>query len=440
MVSGFNANMLVFDSEFLETQVNYACYNNDSRTLKNIFRTGTSNNTFYWEYSSNVDLTTSKFISDSHLNYSQFASFTLSESSFAYGVSNNFDMTVNGSLYLNGSNATTIFSQNAVIGSINNNLILGYQNNVGIGTFSPMANIHLYNPFGSTIIENNSQGEDILRLLSQGGVQQITFNNSGYVGIGTIAPRAQLDVIGTIYTINGSTIAPSYSFSGNPDTGMYLPGNSTIGFVTNNVEAMRIDNNGNIAIGINDTTRAYVNINSASTVPLLNLTQTGIGNILQINNYNTNNLITIDYNGNVGIGTMTPSCNLDIYGSMHVSSNIYIDNGAYFASNVLINNNLQVNGLFTNPSDSNIKTNINRISGALDKISQISGYTFNMIHNNNKSTGLIAQEVNNILPEVVSKDENGIYGIAYGNMMGLIVESIKELKSEINSIKIKIGM
>ena len=108
--------------------------------------------------------------------------------------------------------------------------------------------------------------------------------------------------------------------------------------------------------------------------------------------------------------------NLEVYGNTHTLGNTITD------------------------SDSNIKTNIRRISNALDKVSQLSGYTFNLTHNNDTSTGLIAQEVMSVLPEAVSRDTRGIYGVAYGNMMGLIVESIKELKSEIDAIKMTIGM
>jgi hypothetical protein len=56
----------------------------------------------------------------------------------------------------------------------------------------------------------------------------------------------------------------------------------------------------------------------------------------------------------------------------------------------------------------------------------------------NRKTGLIAQEVNEVLPEAISTDTNGYYTIAYGNLAGLIIEAIKELKTEIDLIKTRV--
>ena len=55
-----------------------------------------------------------------------------------------------------------------------------------------------------------------------------------------------------------------------------------------------------------------------------------------------------------------------------------------------------------------------------------------------RQTGLIAQEVNAVLPEATSINSDGYYTLAYGNLAGLIIEAIKELKTEINELKSKI--
>lgn len=390
LVSGSNANMLVLDSELSESQMNYTCYNSYSGGLKNIYRTGMSNNSFYWEFASNINLTTSKYINDSHSNFSPVAKFDLSLKSMTYGISNNFDMTIDGSLILSGCNASTNYSNIGIVEALNSNLVIVATNskyiNIGIGTTSPSSNIHLFSGSNGTVAIESSSSCNILSLVNNGS-QKITVNSSGNLGIGTMIPRTQLDIIGSVYTNTGSANLPSYSFATSSNSGIYSPSNYVFAISTNGLERMRVNNN-----------------------------------------------------GYVGIGNSSPSCNLDVTGNVHISSNIYVDNYAYFNSNVTINKNLLVNGLFSNPSDSNIKKNIHRISDALDKVSRISGYTFDMISNNNKSTGLIAQEVRDVLPEVVSQDETGVYGIAYGNMMGLIVESIKELKTDIDAIKSKLEM
>ena len=91
------------------------------------------------------------------------------------------------------------------------------------------------------------------------------------------------------------------------------------------------------------------------------------------------------------------------------------------------------NGNVTAFSDIRLKSNIERIDNALNKICQLSGYTYDM--NNKRSSGVIAQEVEKVLPEVVQDRENGYKTVAYGNMIGLLIEAIKELKQEIEVLK-----
>ena len=95
---------------------------------------------------------------------------------------------------------------------------------------------------------------------------------------------------------------------------------------------------------------------------------------------------------------------------------------------------------FGSPSDINLKENIETITGALDKIDQLTGVIFNYKKNGKKSTGLIAQDLQKVLPEVVytSKDidtEEEHLAVRYGNIAGLIIEAIKELKKEVETLK-----
>ena len=77
------------------------------------------------------------------------------------------------------------------------------------------------------------------------------------------------------------------------------------------------------------------------------------------------------------------------------------------------------------------------IPDALEKVRSISGYTFDRTDMDvPRQTGVVAQEVEKTLPEAVSKDpETGHLHVAYGNMVGLIIEAIKELSSEMDAIK-----
>jgi hypothetical protein len=99
--------------------------------------------------------------------------------------------------------------------------------------------------------------------------------------------------------------------------------------------------------------------------------------------------------------------------------------------------NLVASGDVTASSDRRLKTDIKRIEGALNKVRTLGGYTFTK--NDNPSTGLIAQEVLEVLPEAVHGTEETYYSIAYGNMVGILIEAIKELSDEVKELKEKIG-
>jgi len=99
--------------------------------------------------------------------------------------------------------------------------------------------------------------------------------------------------------------------------------------------------------------------------------------------------------------------------------------------------NLTASGNVTAYSDKRIKTDISKIDNALEKVCLVSGYTYKRTDTGDerKHTGVIAQEVIKVLPEVVHGSEETVYSVAYGNMVGLLIEAIKELKSEIDELK-----
>jgi hypothetical protein len=131
---------------------------------------------------------------------------------------------------------------------------------------------------------------------------------------------------------------------------------------------------------------------------------------------------------------------LYVYGNGIYNSNLSTSNNLYVFNNAFIEKDLDVNGrIFTSDgvttvSDSRIKKDIKLISNSLDKLCSISGYTYTRIDTGNRESGLIAQEVNNILPEVIY-NTNTLMTISYGNMAGIIIEAIKELKNKIDDLE-----
>jgi hypothetical protein len=89
-------------------------------------------------------------------------------------------------------------------------------------------------------------------------------------------------------------------------------------------------------------------------------------------------------------------------------------------------------------SDERLKTNIRNIENALDKVMQLRGVLFTRINDGVADTGVIAQDVLKVLPEAVKLNDTGFYAVAYGNIVGLLIEAIKELKDQLDEVKKKL--
>ena len=93
-------------------------------------------------------------------------------------------------------------------------------------------------------------------------------------------------------------------------------------------------------------------------------------------------------------------------------------------------------------SDERLKDNIKPIENPLEKLSQISGNTFDWNEEkqniyNGKDYGVIAQEIEKVMPELVDTRDNGYLAVKYDKIVPLLIESIKELKKEIEELKSK---
>jgi hypothetical protein len=84
-------------------------------------------------------------------------------------------------------------------------------------------------------------------------------------------------------------------------------------------------------------------------------------------------------------------------------------------------------------SDINLKTNINTVENALDTVSQLRGVSFDWKETEKSSYGVIAQEIEKVLPELVGSEE--VKTVNYNGIIGVLIEAIKELKNEIEELK-----
>ena len=90
-------------------------------------------------------------------------------------------------------------------------------------------------------------------------------------------------------------------------------------------------------------------------------------------------------------------------------------------------------------SDISLKDNLRPIENALFKVNQIAGYEFDWNEKSHQiqqdkghDVGLVAQEVEKVLPEVIQIREDGIKAIAYEKVVPLLVESVKELSQKVD--------
>jgi hypothetical protein len=132
-------------------------------------------------------------------------------------------------------------------------------------------------------------------------------------------------------------------------------------------------------------------------------------------------LVTVD-----GVGS---GLDADLLDGSHASAFAQLS-GATFTGTVTAPN-------FVSSSDLRLKSDIAPITEALRKVQALHGVTFRMAGSDTRQIGLIAQDVLAVAPEAVLEAE-GVLRLAYGNLIGLLVEAIKDLSAEVTHLKRKL--
>jgi len=125
---------------------------------------------------------------------------------------------------------------------------------------------------------------------------------------------------------------------------------------------------------------------------------------------------------------------------------VWCQNGSAKCS---LGSSIWTSGNVTAYSDIRVKTNLEIIPDALEKVKQLNGYTFDRTDVKYdedgeplvpiRQTGVVAQEVLKVLPEAVTGDEENHYSVAYGNMVGLLIEAVKELDAKVKDLEAKLN-
>ena len=257
---------------------------------------------------------------------------------------------------------------------------------------------------------------------------------------------------------------------------------------------MIIKANGNVGIGTTNPTTSKLEVTKAASGPVVKFDNTsstggsglevnggnGTAFALSVGQYNGLERFRVQGNGNVGIGTSSPATQLEIFkinddpATLRLSSEVqdgdaiaaiisfsndaggggvqgrieniateddstifkfYTDNTSSPSMTLFDSGNMTIAGTLTQNSDVRLKENIKPIESALDKVKQMQGVEFNKINSSTKEIGVVAQEIEKIIPELVLEDKEGIKSVAYGNITAVLIEAIKEQQKQIEELK-----
>lgn len=218
---------------------------------------------------------------------------------------------------------------------------------------------------------------------------------------------------------------PSYSVKGNSEGSVNTPVDIELGpnqFVgrtsTSQLTGLTFETLLNEA---NFTSLNGITIDKSGPAPVWSLDR----NILSANDLKITLKRDTDINGAVSIVG-----NTQMTGTLVTTGNTTVQGTLYCYNDVIA----------FSTSDISLKENISQIKNPLNKISSIKGYNFNWKENNTphlvgSDTGLVAQEIERIIPEAVITRKDGIKAVNYNKVIPLLVECINSLKEEIDTLK-----
>ena len=146
----------------------------------------------------------------------------------------------------------------------------------------------------------------------------------------------------------------------------------------------------------------------------------------------TEEAVRITANKNLQVNGDTQSTSIST-GALVTSGGLGVVKNANVGGTLGVTGNITTAGTVTANSDEKLKESVVTIENALEKVLSLRGVEYDRIDSGEHQIGVIAQEVEKIVPEVVYGDE--IKSVAYGNLVGLLIEAIKEQQKEIEELK-----
>ena len=232
------------------------------------------------------------------------------------------------------------------------------------------------------------------------GNRRINVDNTGNVGIGTTSPTQKLHIQ------NGYLLVDTNSAVG---SGIWMPdtnGNPSLRIVTDQSDASYtsiINNwgantNSGVMVGTVRSDGTAFQVRSAVTVT------SGFANADGTTRFIVNG------NGNVGIGTTSPSTILEVVGTITCTTLVETSSVA-------------------------TKTNVKKLNSQTAKLSKLVPVSFNYKKDNKRSLGLIAEEVAQVYPELVEYENGRPLGVNYSKLTAVLISTVNELAAEVAELK-----
>ena len=319
----------------------------------------------------------------------------------------------------------------------------------------------------STGLKANSDGSAAIQV---GGVDAITLTSAGAASFVTSPMTIQ----------GGSAAAPSLTFSGDTNTGIFSPAADTIAFSEGGVESMRIDASGRLLIGgtsgaailtvVGGTQMIHTFTGASAAFAWGQFDSSGNASINNQANANllfaTNNTerARIDTSGNLLVGRTNSSASAAVNGCI-----IYGSGAADFgqmvfsrgANTVYVSfrnassgaevGNIQTNGTNTSyvtSSDYRLKENIQPMQNALSKVAALKPCTYTWTADGSDGEGFIAHELQAVVPDAVVGEKDAVnedgsikpQGIDTSFLVATLTAAIQELKAELDATKAEVAL
>jgi hypothetical protein len=348
------------------------------------------------------------------------------------------DTRLTNNAYYSSSNAWTYIAS-----SVNPSMInLDYVGNISFlnaasgtsgGTFSWVERLRI-NSSGNVGIGISPQGIGSTKTLEIGSRGAFYDNNDNFAMVNNgwydSSWKYKQTGFGTLFTTNGGEYIFSNTASGTQNT-----------TITWN-ERMRIKNDGQVIIG--DTSMLYTNadghpfgVKSTSSQCFISLAYSGqtlasgglsIGITTAAAYYFVRDYVPIIFaTGNNERIRITNTGNLLLGTSTDNGYKLYVNGAIYATGNITAN------------SDLTLKKNLKLIDNPINKLMQLNGYAYQWKADDSHQYGVIAQEVEKILPYAVSTGNDGIKGVSYNQIIPVLIEAIKTQQAEIDILKSKLA-